>query len=284
MNNQASMNGKSHNSPEVMRLLKASQTHKKLDLMTILGISGSILIISAVMVLGGSPKIFLSLSSFLVVVGGTVFISMISASAKELKSIPRIIKWSIFERKNNPQQVAKKMIFLSVIARQKGLLVLEKYIEEFKNEPFMQKCLTTLSDGTPAKDIEEVLKSDLASMAHRHLQGVTIIRQAADVAPAMGLIGTLIGLVQMLGQLEDPSTIGPAMAIALLTTFYGAILGSMFLTPLANKLERNSDDETLIMRIRTMGAISIAKQENPRRLEMLLNTILPGIHKVKYFE
>ncbi len=99
----------------------------------------------------------------------------------------------------------------------------------------------------------------------------------------MGLIGTLVGLIQMLGNLEDPSPIGPAMAVALLTTFYGAILANMVFTPLASKLERNSSEETLINRLYVMAPASIGRQENPRRLEMLLNTILPLGNRVEYF-
>ena len=99
----------------------------------------------------------------------------------------------------------------------------------------------------------------------------------------MGLIGTLVGLIQMLGNLEDPSTIGPAMAVALLTTFYGAILANMVFTPLASKLERNASEDTLINHLYVMASASIGRQENPRRLEMLLNTILPPGHRVEYF-
>ena len=100
----------------------------------------------------------------------------------------------------------------------------------------------------------------------------------------MGLIGTLIGLVQMLGNLKDPSTIGPAMAVALLTTFYGAVLANMVFLPLASKLERNSVEEMLIYNLYTMGATSIGRQENPRRLEMLLNSVLPPAKRVQYFD
>jgi len=111
-----------------------------------------------------------------------------------------------------------------------------------------------------------------------------VLRKAAEFAPAMGLIGTLIGLVQMLGNLDDPSTIGPAMAVALLTTFYGAVLANMVFSPMASKLERNSAEESMVNTIYMMGAASIGRQENPRRLEMLLNSILPPGKRVQYFD
>ena len=100
----------------------------------------------------------------------------------------------------------------------------------------------------------------------------------------MGLIGTLIGLVQMLGQLDDPSTIGPSMAVALLTTFYGAVLSNMLFSPLAAKLERNSDEEVLLNTIYLTGVTSIGRKENPRRLEMLVNTLLPPAQRVQFFD
>ncbi len=111
-----------------------------------------------------------------------------------------------------------------------------------------------------------------------------VFRKAAEVSPAMGLIGTLVGLVQMLGNLEDPSSIGPSMAVALLTTFYGAILAHMVFSPLASKLERNSDEEALVQNFYLLGAASIVRQENPRRLEMVLNALLPPASRLRYFD
>ncbi|HLF58773.1 MAG TPA: MotA/TolQ/ExbB proton channel family protein, partial [Alphaproteobacteria bacterium] len=118
----------------------------------------------------------------------------------------------------------------------------------------------------------------------RHIKGASVLRKGAEVAPAMGLIGTLVGLVQMLGRLDDPGTIGPAMAVALLTTFYGAVLANVVLAPLASKLERNSREELLVKHIFLMAASSIARQENPRRLEMLLNSVLPPSKRVQFFD
>jgi len=109
------------------------------------------------------------------------------------------------------------------------------------------------------------------------------LRRAAEVAPAMGLIGTLVGLVQMLANLNDPSAIGPGMAVALLTTFYGAVLANMVLAPLAAKLEKRAGEESLVNEIYLMGVASIARRENPRRLEMLINTVLPPARRVSYF-
>ena len=139
-------------------------------------------------------------------------------------------------------------------------------------------------DGLPAEEVERILTQDNQATFERHLRSAGVLRRAGEVAPAMGLIGTLIGLVQMLGNLDDPSSIGPAMAVALLTTFYGAVLANMVFTPLATKLERNAQVESVVRQIYTIGAASISRQENPRRLEMMLNTILAPRQRVTYFD
>ena len=126
--------------------------------------------------------------------------------------------------------------------------------------------------------------NEVEVLAERHKRSASIARRASEVAPAMGLIGTLVGLVQMLADLENPETIGPAMAVALLTTFYGAILGTVVLASIAVKLEKNSADETLIKTLVTIAATSIARQDNPRRLEMMLNSELPPSERIRYFD
>jgi chemotaxis protein MotA len=120
-------------------------------------------------------------------------------------------------------------------------------------------------------------------MMDRHQKSAGILRRAAEFAPAMGLIGTLVGLVQMLGNLQDPTTIGPSMAVALLTTFYGAILANLVFIPLASKLERNSILEEVVSEIYVMGAASIGQQEHPQRLEMTLNSLMPPSARTEIF-
>ena len=128
-------------------------------------------------------------------------------------------------------------------------------------------------DGIPSEQIDQILDSETASMRIRHLRTAGVLRRAAEVAPAMGLIGTLVGLVQMLGNLDDPSSIGPSMAVALLTTFYGAVLANMVVHAAGHQAGTQlGKRDQLVHRIYALGAASISRQENPRRLEMLLNT------------
>ena len=141
-----------------------------------------------------------------------------------------------------------------------------------------------LEVGPPGGEVEAIMRRDMHSTVQRHAKSTNVLRKLGEFAPAMGLIGTLIGLVQMLGRLNDPSTIGPSMAVALLTTFYGAVLANIVFLPLAAKLERNSTEEALVNNVYLMGATSIGRQENPRRLEMLLNSLLPPSQRVQYFD
>jgi chemotaxis protein MotA len=144
--------------------------------------------------------------------------------------------------------------------------------------------MSMLVDGIVVEEIERNLTFETHAMMQRHVRSTGILRRAAEVSPAMGLIATLIGLVNMLGSLNNPESIGPAMAIALLGTLYGAVLANVVFLPLASKLERNSATELLINQIYILGSSSIGRQENPRRLELVLNTILPANQRVKYFD
>jgi chemotaxis protein MotA len=141
-----------------------------------------------------------------------------------------------------------------------------------------------VTDGYKPEEVEAMLAQELDALVERHRRSANILRRAAEISPAMGLIGTLIGLVQMLANLSDPESIGPAMAVALLTTFYGAIMGTAVLSPMAAKLERNSNEETMIRSLIMTAMSSIARQDNPRRLEMLLNGELPPSERIVYFD
>ena len=177
----------------------------------------------------------------------------------------------------------KLLLELSQKARAKGVLSIQTDTQRVA-DPFFRQSLTMVIDGMHADAIDATMRNDTHSLLERHQQGVSILRKAAEIAPAMGLIGTLIGLVQMLANLDNPSAIGPAMAVALLTTLYGAVLANMVLTPLANKLERNSQDEYLLRRLYQAGIQSLVRQENPRQLELMLNTILPPSQRLRFFD
>jgi chemotaxis protein MotA len=205
-------------------------------------------------------------------------------SVAEVTRTARVLSKTVFYAGRDPSEAAIHVLKIAEMARRQGVLSLQGVLNSLTAEPFLHKGISMVVDGTPGEEVEMIMRRDMQATIQRHAKSANVLRKAAEFAPAMGLIGTLIGLVQMLGSLDDPSTIGPSMAVALLTTFYGAVLANMVFSPLASKLERNSAEETLVNNVFAMGVASIGRQENPRRLEMLLNSVLPPVKRVQYFD
>jgi chemotaxis protein MotA len=264
--------------------LRLEPARQSLDMATVLGLLGAVALIGIAIALGGNWTAFIDVPSILIVIIGTFAITTVSYSWREVMQAQPLMMRTAFSRGHNPNEAAAKVLQLAERARRRGLLAMQNELFSLKNEPFLLRGMTMLVDGMPIEEIERNLTFETHAMAQRHQRSTGILRRAAEVSPAMGLIGTLIGLVQMLGSLDQPEGIGPAMAVALLTTFYGAVLANVVFLPVASKLERNSAIELLINQIFILGALSIGRQENPRRLELVLNTILPANQRVKYFD
>lgn len=256
----------------------------RIDSATLLGFVSGFGLVAVAMTVGGSPWSFFDLPSFLIVIGGTFGVTTICFPMQELSQVPRVIAKALVRPVRDAQRTAWEMLSLAEIARKRGLLEIEDGIDTVTDNQMTVEALGLVVDGVAAEEVEDILRREIDAMTERHLAGANVMRKAADVSPAMGLIGTLIGLVQMLSNLDDPSTIGPSMAIALLTTFYGAILSNMVFAPLAAKLERNSAEETLAAEMVLLGAGSISRKENPRRLETAVNALLPPAKRVWFFE
>jgi chemotaxis protein MotA len=264
--------------------IEVGRARSSMDLATIIGlISGFGLVISAI-ILGGDPASFINPPSILIVIGGTLAVTCMCFSISEMTYSVIIIGKAFFYRSRDPSDAATQVLQIAELARREGVLPLQKVLDSLSQEPFLHKGMLMVVDGTPGDEVEAIMRLDLNATMQRHHKGANVLRKAAEFAPAMGLIGTLIGLVQMLGNLDNPSSIGPAMAVALLTTFYGAVLANMVFSPMASKLERNSIEEATVSTVYMMGAASIGRQENPRRLEMLLNSILPPSKRIRYFD
>jgi len=227
---------------------------------------------------------FINPPSILIVIAGTIAITVVSFSLKDLMNIPKALFKMLGYKPHNPQDVGLSMIQIAERARSEGMLAMANVAKGMDSEPFLQKGLNLTVDGTKPDDIEKILQKEINYTSSIQSKSVDLLRRAAEVAPAMGLIGTLIGLVQMLGNLSDPSTIGPAMQVALLTTFYGAVLAHMVLLPLASKAERNYQNESVMNSLYMVGVLSIGREENPRRLEIQLNAMLPQYQRIAYFD
>lgn len=264
--------------------LAEGRPKSSMDLATLLGLGGGFALVSAAILMGGSFKAFFDLPSVLIVVGGTLGIVLTCFTLGEVGRTAKVVAKTVFHGLEDPATAALQVLQLAESARKAGVLALQPAVASLADTPFLQKGISMVVDGTPGEEVEAILRRDILATQQRHAKSASVLKKAAEFSPAMGLIGTLIGLIQMLGNLSNPASIGPSMAVALITTFYGAILSNMVFAPLATKLERNSHEETLVSSVYMLGAASIGRQENPRRLEMLLNSILPPAKRVKYFD
>lgn len=263
--------------------IKIARPRKKFDMATGLGLLFTLILIGFALYLSGSFKSFYDLPSVLMVFFGTFAITAVSYSGKELAGAMDIFTSSLVKKVRKPSTMARQLLDLATLVRMKGPLALGQVESEVRKDPFLYQGIMFIGDGYTADEINRILTQDIEALVDRHRRTASIARRAAEVAPAMGLIGTLVGLVQMLNQLDDPSKIGPAMAIALLTTFYGAMMSTVFLMPLAAKLERNSSEDVMIKDMILAALISMAKQDHPRKLEHELNMLVPPDERVRYF-
>lgn len=242
-----------------------------MDIATVIGlISGTVLIIGSIL-LGGNIGTFINVPSLLVVVGGTIAVTFIRFKmADVIGSISVALKAFLFKMQN-PEDIIEEMVEYTRIAKKEGLIALEK---ESPADPFSAKALRYLSDGYDEGLIEDMLSKDIRLTLQRHSTGQQVFKSAGDAAPAFGMIGTLIGLVQMLSSMSDPASIGPAMAVALLTTLYGAVVANLVCIPIADKLNLNSEKEKLTKTIIVEGAIAINRGVSPMVLEESLKIFL----------
>ena len=265
--------------------LTATPRRTLFDGATVFGLLGGLVLVIAAIAIGGSASAFLNFPGLLIVLGGTLAVTTMSFTLADVLHTFASLGSTVFYRERDPRDVAYTMLELADFCRKQGVLRLAgEPLQKFAREIFLHKALTMLVESLSEKDITDILSEDMSSASARVQRSANVLRKAAEVSPAMGLIGTLIGLVQMLGNLSNPSVIGPAMAVALLTTFYGVLSANMIFNPLASKLERNAAEEHLINYLYTLGVMAIARKDNPRRLEMLLNSALPPERKVRFFD
>lgn len=264
--------------------LRFDGPQRKMDMATVLGLLAAIGLIGIAITLNGSPLAFIDLPATLLVVLGTFAVTAISYTGEELREAQPSFRQALMRTETDLRASARRVMLLADKARKRGLLHLQGDLYGLRDIPFLQRALGMLIDGMHVDEVERNMTLESHAMAQGRHRAAAILRRAAEVSPAMGLIGTLVGLVQMLGSLDSPERIGPAMSIALLTTLYGALMANVVFLPLASKLERNATVEQAINQIYTMAVTSMGRQENPRRLEMLLNTMLPAGQQVHFFE
>jgi chemotaxis protein MotA len=237
-----------------------------LDFGTILGvITGISLILSAIFLESGLG-LFMSVPALMIVLGGTIASTLIGYPLKDLMKVLGVARHVFFAKSKDPSQLMIALIHLASEVKRRGKLKLPALAQKI-DSAFVQKGAQLIADRISAESIKRTLQTEMLITQQRHRLGREIFTQMARYAPAFGMIGTLIGLVQMLSQLHDPSTIGSRMALAILTTFYGAVLANLFFMPMANKLKRRSEEEVVLMQICYEALLSIEAEDSITLME-----------------
>lgn len=227
-----------------------------MDKGTLFGVLAGILLVGGSIAMGSGVTIFLSPASLLIVCGGTVAATAIAFPTKELKLIPPVVRRVFRDPKSEMIAIMQFLVECRKLSSKEGPLALEKMAEDAPSDA-MKKGLTLIADGTDTTALRDILTTEQLTIEDHHRIGQRIFSEMGKFAPAFGMIGTLIGLVQMLATLDDPATIGPKMAVALLTTFYGAFLANMFFLPMVTKLDRRIRVEDQQIELMIVGMMSI---------------------------
>ena len=244
-----------------------------MDIATLVGLLGGFGIIIGAIATGGELGLFFNLPSLLIVIGGTFFVTFMQVTQADFVASFNIGLKSFIYKADDPKALIEEAVRLADVARKNGLLALEG--QDISND-FMKKGIGLCVDGHDPALVQKMLVKDIDQTIQRHETGQGMFKRMAIMAPAMGMIGTLIGLVQMLANMSDPASIGPAMAIALLTTLYGAIIANAFAQPMAEKLARSSAIERTNKSLILETITGIQEGMNPRVLEQLLISYLPS--------
>ncbi|MEM7569223.1 MAG: MotA/TolQ/ExbB proton channel family protein [Pseudomonadota bacterium] len=244
-------------------------------MIALFGIFLTIAVMFGAATLNGSPATFVNTGGLLIVVVGTMTVTLAGFHRREIMRLPGALGSVLFSKRIDPALAANTIVQLAQKSRRDGALSLQTLLPSLAAEPYLQRAVSMVVDGMSADDITAVLALE-NERAHANEQLVhDVMQRAGQTAPAMGLIGTLIGLVQMLGQLNDPKTLGPAIAVALLTTFYGALLAYVVLLPIAGLAHRQELMGQKLNAIYAAGAKSMARRENPKTLQLSLEAIVP---------
>jgi len=251
------------------------------DIATIIGILLAFgLVVSAI---GGGISSFIDPPSMLIVIGGTVGVLLVGYPLKTALGVIGVVMKTFMYKVDTGSDVIAKLVELAQTVRKDGILALESEVANIDNK-FMAKGLQMAIDGQEPSVIEDILIMEMDKIAERHSVGSDMFTALGTYAPSMGMIGTLVGLVLMLQNMSDPSSIGPSMSIALLTTFYGALMANILFLPMSGKLKNRSKQELLVHEIILVGVQSLVVGENPRIMEQKLLGYLPPKERKSSFE
>jgi len=240
-----------------------------MDIATVLGVISAFGLVLIAIFLGGGIQIFINIPALMIVGGGTLGATMINYPLKEVFGVFSVVKKALFTKNIPVNELIKRFLGFAKKSRKEGILSLESEIKDVTDE-FLKKGVQLSIDGLEPQEIRDVLETEVDFIRSRHQLGAEIFATMGTFSPALGMIGTLVGLVQMLQTLDDPGSIGPAMAVALLTTFYGSIMANIVCLPISGKLKTRSKEEVLAKEMSIQGIIALANGDNPRILEQKL--------------
>jgi chemotaxis protein MotA len=243
-----------------------------MDIGTLIGIVLGFGLVFGAIFIGPDPAGFLDLPSAMIVIGGTFAATLISFPLEEVLQAFKAAAKTFTIRLTKPGEVVETMVKVAEISRRDGLLALERVDTD---NLLLKKAMQLIADSADPGLINDTMSIEISSMKRRHNTSIGVLMKMGNLGPSMGMIGTLIGLVQMLTQLSDPSSLGPAMAVAIITTFYGSLLANMIFLPLGAKLTARSAQESLNLMIVFEGAKSILENNNPRLVMEKLSSFLP---------
>lgn len=252
-----------------------------MDLTTILGlIAGVGFLVGAFVLEGGHISSLFQLTAAMIVFGGTAAALTVSTPVEQLKQLPKILKIAFTHKSRDPLEVIDELVSLATIARREGILALEEKIETYDDE-FFKNGVRLVVDGVDPELVRSIMETELSFIEERHSKGAAIFEQAGGFAPTMGIIGTVMGLVHVLSNLEDASKLGPAIAVAFIATLYGVASANIMWLPIANKLKIRSKQEVMIRELMIEGILSIQAGENPNILGQKLKVFLAPANRTK---
>jgi len=244
-----------------------------MDIATVIGIFLGLVVVIGSIIVGGGARMFLHIPSLAITIGGMICATLIHFSLPQFLGIFAIIKKTLVTKITSPSELTQKMVNFAAINRRDGALALEQEITKI-DDLFFVKGLQMLVDGQAPDAIRDIMSMEIQYLEERHSTGKKILEFMGAAAPAFGMIGTLIGLVTMLSNLSSPDQIGSGMAVALLTTFYGAFAANLIFIPLAGKLGIYSKAETIIMEMIVEGVCAIAQGDNPTTVREKMHTFV----------
>lgn len=250
-----------------------------MDIATLVGIVISFGLVIISILIGGKGSWFLNGPSLMIVFGGTMGATLLAYPLAEVLSVIKVVKNVFLYTSQSTNELIPLIGGFAKKARQEGILSFESQLAEIE-DPFLVKGIQMAIDGMESSAIEDVMTTEIMYLEERHRLGAEIFQTMGSFAPAVGMLGTIIGLVQMLMQMEDPSQIGAPMAVALLTTFYGTILANLLFLPIAAKLKTRSKEEIFLKELVLEGIMSIQSGDNHRVIEQKLRAFLPKSQKI----